>query len=599
MQLDVKEHYEKFLSISTQPPSKKDDCLQICGIFTILLFCAVAKIALSQNGWDKVPKCFHSECLSIFWGETALLKLMKCIINFNLLKQDRHSTLIINSDDETHKTSDLFCTNNLPVVIGGFNKVVDSSQQLADFDSSNSAIFLGSTEYLYDEVFPKLKHTNPKQKSLVILTDFENEKLEKILSDSHKTFDLSRFYLADYSDFVRNSKIKAHTYDVVAVVGSSKVKTFNFERAINRDYVKFDSRRYKNWNKNPMRVFLSPFSLASKIDRKTNDPATLGYMDGEILRIFSLYFNFTLNFISGVVGSSTVLPNGTAKGSLGLLEYGKLDLDANARIVMDYGLKNTAFIYPIRFMPYVFTLPKKSWKDANIMKKSLEIVGSKIYILCLIITLTVPIILFTIDKFYKPHSARFIESFLTVFSISMSVSTRLSKRWSSRWVLGSLALAFVVMGTLFSSLMVEFFYNASKYQQDIYTIDQLLNSDYDIKTIDALIPLFEKVNLKTAPESHVLMHKLIMAALRERFRGDQNAFAGLDLTPLIRGKKTSIFMPLIMVDGLLGKFDDDMIYLKETPYNYFVAMTIRKQLPMLEGEIVMAIWNDDFLKQYF
>lgn len=427
-----------------------------------------------------------------------------------------------------------------------------------------------------------MKTCNPKQKVLAILTDLGKIKLDKILIDSHQIYELSRFYLIDSFDFFNNSNIKIFTYDSVAVKGH-KIKTFN----LNQNLTIFDKERYKNWNKNEIRVLFTSFSLASKVNKTTFDLKTVGYMDGEILKIFSKHFNFTIKFIPqrNENGQGITLSNGTVSGTLGQLEYSHADLDANARIIMDYGTKNTEFLHPIRFMPYVFTIPKKSWKDVNIVAKSFEIFSSKIYILFWLIVLTVPFILYAIDKFYGRHLGQLFNTFLTVLSISFSMTTKLSKRWSSRWILGSLILAFVVMSTLFSSMMVKFFNNINKYQQDVYSIEELVKSNYEIKTIESFASLFENFDSTITAESHIFMHKLIKKAQYEQSIGNENAFIPIDLNEIIKKKKTSLFIPLIMVESLLGKHDEDMTYLKKTPYYYFIAMTIRKQLPMQNGKL--------------
>jgi hypothetical protein len=477
-----------------------------------------------------------------------------------------------------------------PLTILNSNIVTVSEKSRKSFHTLNCAlIIIADRKRCIDVILPRVQEFNPKQRVLVILNDANFTAIENLLKNWTEQFELSRLYIADYSEVKMCKKnIAVFTYNKLTS-GIEKLQKFTLSRQTIDELISFDRRRYENWNKNNLRVIISKFNMVTKIDEKTFDPATLGYVDGEILRIFSRYFNFTIDFCRmGNDGNrfGTRLPNGTFTGYLSLLEYGKVDLIAHARPVMDYKMKNSVFIQPSRQMGYVFVLPKKSWKDISLLKQYFSFFDWKIYLIIVAITFSIPITLFAMDKLTGVRCNSLVDKIFTVISIQFSVTAKIPDRWSSRWIYGSLALAFLVIGTLYSSLTIEFFYNADKYVEEINTIDDLVKSDYEIKFISSLTQLFHDIDEKYAPASHIFLNRLIKSAWKQFEMGEPNVFVNMNTTDdFIRARKYAIFEPINLAEELLGVHGDEIFYIKQTPYVFYNAMIIRRQLPMLSGEL--------------
>lgn len=487
------------------------------------------------------------------------------------------------------QTSELFCLSDTAVLIGK-PEIIQRPKDMtfnADFDDQRSGIFLGTSKYFIDTISRKISQSNPKQKVLAILTDFEESSVENILKYSHKQFELTRLYITSYEDLKNGASVSIHTYDLVAY-GQPTIRKFSIRTKLSRHFLTFNSKRYSNWNKNEMRISLHPFSLAAKIDLKTCDPKSLRYIDGEILKIFSQYFNFSMKLLINTKGGlGTKLPNGSLTGALEMIENGTVDLLASGRIFMNYNSQNISFIYPSRQMTYVFAFPKTSWKDVNILKKYLKSIHWKLCLFIFSVIIFVPLIMVVIQHYQNPlEKHRLTKNYQMIMSISLSVSTKLPKSWPLRWIVGSLLLPFVVISTLYASRMIAFFNDAKKDMQDINTIDELVKSGFEFTILDSLTSIFEENDKETAPESHILIHKMIQNEWKKKNNGDNEAFAA-NLTKVLLDRKTAVFVPMILMQELLGKFGDHITYIKQTPYSYFVTMTMRKQLPMLNGDFLL------------
>lgn len=497
--------------------------------------------------------------------------------------------LLINSNDVWLKTSEIFCSNeNAPVKIGD-DKILQQTNlsKALNFGNQNTEIFVGPIKQLLEVIFPKVSQTNPKQKFLAILPDLTEASMREILRSSSENFKLSRFYVANLNDFlVDTQSIRVSTYNFLAN-GNEMLQQFTLQNENSSEIKAFEESRYKNWNKLKLRATLFPFNMVAKVDQKTYDLSSIGYSDGETLKIFARHFNFTIDFknIPENNGHGQRLTNGTFTGSLRMLENNEVDIAANGRTIIDTKAQNIVFLQSMRQMQYVFTVPKKEWKDVNVFEIYFKFFDWKIYLMFVVVVISIPLILYTIERLYNVQTAELVKNVFTVLSITFSVTTPISKRLPTRCVLGALALAFLVIGNVFSSKMIDFFYNSDKYLQDVHTLEELFKSPYEIKPVLAVAQLFEEIDIKTAPKSHFFMNKILIKAAALSSKGDMYAYASPDnFEDLILSKKYSLMMPLLNVEELLRKYDDHMTYIKTTPYEYYVAMTIRKHVPMYNGE---------------
>lgn len=162
---------------------------------------------------------------------------------------------------------------------------------------------------------------------LAILRDFDIKNISQIFKQVNEKFQLSRLYIADAKKFIENSpEIEIYTSHMLSAHGPKIIK-FSFNETHSKELKLFEQKRFLQWNQNPMRIFFFKAYLRAKIDKKFN-PESLELTDGEILKIFSEKFNFTIKFVFSPDNDTYGyrMDNGTFTGSLGMIEYERADI---------------------------------------------------------------------------------------------------------------------------------------------------------------------------------------------------------------------------------------------------------------------------------
>ena len=139
----------------------------------------------------------------------------------------------------------------------------------------------------------------------------------------------------------------------------TKILKFSFNESEKSNIEIFEKNRFRQWNKNPMKIFFYNHYLRAKVN-ENYDPESLAFACGENLKIFSKKFNFTIKFVFSTDNETfgRRLENGTYTGSLGMIEYERADLagksrkvrklflsenftfSGNTKLIIDYKTKN-------------------------------------------------------------------------------------------------------------------------------------------------------------------------------------------------------------------------------------------------------------------
>lgn len=96
----------------------------------------------------------------------------------------------------------------------------------------------------------------------------------------------------------------------------------------------------------------------------------------------------------------------------------------------------------------------------------------------------------------------------------------------------------------------------------------------------SLSQLFEDIDEKNAPKLHLLIANII----EEDIFSTNKFTPPVNTTTFFMKKNVALFSSIISFEEIRGRFED-LMFLKDTPYVYYIGMTMRRQLPMRRGTI--------------
>lgn len=505
--------------------------------------------------------------------------------------QERQPIIIVNEPGSGIKTSSMFCFQKLTYMIP---KEKGSLQALHTMNDKNAnALFYGSTSYVKNILLPQLGKHIPKSKAFVILNDFNEASVHRILNDSFRKFKLSQLLITDSNQFMRESEnFAVYAYHPYHWNGEN-VQKFNIVGSNLKSYHDFEAKRYHQANGNKLRIFYFNTMVSAKGQQFKNGSFnidTLGYDDGENLRIFSRQLNFTVEFIRSPDHHTYGYrdKNGTFTGALGAIEYDLVDIAVNGRIATQYDTKNIEISAPTGATKLHFIIPKKNRNDINILLSLFRFFDWQIKMIILICLVSMPAMIYWCDLVKNPMKSgmtALLYNYVYAFAILLSVSMKAPTFWPSRCIVGSAMLVWLVIGNTYNGKMTEFL-NTKSGLQDIKTIDELLKSQLQIKMPAALVLLFDQIDESTAPKSHLIIHDIVQKARRAEKNGDKNAFVDeTTFTKLFASKKFATMAPKSFVNFYSTQFFDEdgnnmFTYIKESPYEFYIAIALSRTLPL-------------------
>lgn len=471
-------------------------------------------------------------------------------------------------------------------------------------------IYHGSAQNLYDEVFPKLKNFNPKIRTLIVLSEsFSRELLKEIFTKAwtnFKIFDIViifdqefKRYFEPFSIYAFNTFEASHQNQLFEAKfsGEASEGLESFER--------FQTNRNSNLNGYQLKVVLFQFMMVcegTEYPNGTYKIDTLKYQDAEALKIMSKFANFSINFVksSDGVKHGYQSSNYTFTGSLGMVEYEKADLAANARLVAEYNTTNTLCLFPTNTVKLKFAVPMKLSSEVKILVSLYNFLDGYLKISILAMFLVIPLILFFFDYITgskKLSIDAMIRNYLITYSVMTFVSISMPRYWPSRYVMGSVVLVWLIIGNTCAGKMIEFL-NTNFGLKQISSIDEMSRTSLEVKIPYPMAILFEG-EFDDAPKSHLFINKLVKVARALESVGDKMAFIDVDnMEEMIRSRKYALLFLDNILDFLEKSFYDDngndiMTHIEETPYEYFYAMSVPKTSPFVLrfNELLMRMFE--------
>lgn len=479
---------------------------------------------------------------------------------------------------------------------------------MIDFDMTRALIFYGSSDDVLFDILPRLGKFNPKIKILIFLIDdSSNELLKKIFSDAWKLHKIADIFIIVDREFKKYfESFSVYTYHTFNNDITNQLIEINFsnERKDGLDMLKaFEKNRFKNLNGFKLRVVLFQFMMVCsgvEYPNGTYELDSLKFQDAEALKILSKIMNFTISFVKSPDGvkHGYQTSNFTFTGSLGLIEYEGADLAANARLLAEYNTTNTICLFPTTTTKLKFMVPRKLWKEINILASLYNFLDIGLKLSTLAIFLILPIIIFIFDYLSlskKCPTDSLANNYLMFYSIMTFVSIKLPVNWPSRYITGAVILVWLIIGNTYAGKMIEFL-NTSFGLKQISSIEEMTRTSLEVKIPYPMAILFEG-DFDNATRSHLFINKVVKKARAMESVSDRMAFIDVDnMGEMIQSRKYALLFLDNLIDLLLKSFFDEsgnniLTHIDETPYEYYYAMSAPKTSPFITrfNEVLMHI----------
>lgn len=280
-----------------------------------------------------------------------------------------------------------------------------------------------------------------------------------------------------YNPFIENDDEKGRFY----IFSGSKD---NDLESVSKKILRMHRERTFNAYQHPLRVgMFNLFGLAQSVEDKNGSIYRYNLPDGEMINAVTKAINFKPIFINPPNNSmyGGVTQNGTFTGVLGLLEYGKVDVTFNVRVLKQYGQEHATFLPAIGDTKLSFVVPVVE----NTSKPTFfGILDNTVMISTCIIYGIILWMDYYLNKILSKVKSRTISSDIgykgiTLFGIMLLVSQKKPKIAYRRFLVGSLAIfstiiAFVYQGNMVKILTVS--HESNKFD----TLQRLVDSGLKI-----------------------------------------------------------------------------------------------------------------------
>lgn len=322
----------------------------------------------------------------------------------------------------------------------------------------------------------------------------------------------------------------------------------------------------------------------------------LKYLEGEILKIYSKLMNFSIDFVA-LPNSTTAnygyqLENGTFVGSLGLVEYGEVDLLGNTRVIANYGHTKSKFLHPIKTIKLHFIVPRET-DEASLLASFRNLFQVKVLWGILLILLIVPLVDLLLRNSEKSEPFSFqslIKNYLQFFGIFFMVSVTMPNTQVSRIVWSSMLIFSTVIGGIVVGGLIEIL-NNSMNRSGIRTIEQALDSGIDIVVPPAIAALFEEdidsqsriyQTIHKIASNKTLVEQLFKTKLSQDFKEKRNY---IEFAPELHSRPDIANS----YDPITGK---DLLYVvPKCAFEFHVAQMVPNNSPFIErfNELISRI----------
>lgn len=350
-----------------------------------------------------------------------------------------------------------------------------------------------------------------------------------------------------------------------------------------------------NFNGYPLKVslFERKPTVLSEIPRALRDSRIYSYLksyggyggvDGCVLASLASSLNFSIKIKKISNGQYGSVYHKKATGSLGDVVYKRVDISANGRFMVPYGIDDFEFTTPVSNDILCPVVPKSEriskWKmlfHGFYLETWMTILG--IVFLCIVAW-----------YFFKCKNSRRINefqiAFFEIYGLLLNVPIRLPLKLSQRIFIASFLAFNVIITSIFQGTLVQSFTTVS-YYADINTLIQLEKSNLHIATS---LPVFKNDQSETMKKLHKRVIDLNVSSL-EQAAFSRNVAAmerKQDADFIIHTKFTKNGTPLLHV-------------MSECPYSYFIAYIVPKGSPFLPkfNKVILDFFESGLLTKWY
>lgn len=368
----------------------------------------------------------------------------------------------------------------------------------------------------------KIASTNPKSTVMINIVEGTLEDSKELLRIAYDEYQMLNVAVLSYIPKFENDRMVM--VEVIACVYNpfheNSPETFCIDfHPFNLDenlikFEKYRRKRVEDLQGYKLKVNIFEFDMKSiPVYDENGKISHYTYPDGELLNAIAKYMNFTPVYVENAEGEDYGYQdsNGNFTGSLGAVEYGKVDLIANARFIADYNTEKSLFLQPITMTKLYFTIKKRETTRiinfALIFKLDFT---SRIFFIVTI--LLFPVSYYIINRiesrvYGQKKLLSAVETLMYVLALIHGISTKHSQLRASR-IIVTMVLFFALIT---SSFLQGTILNDSKTIITIgkvSKIDQLYERDFKIAMQPVLTYVFQgqiesSVNILLSPEDAV------------------------------------------------------------------------------------------------
>lgn len=359
--------------------------------------------------------------------------------------------------------------------------------------SENRGIIFNGLYYTSPlEILPQLKDINPLVKIIIFVREISITNAKSVLESCWNQYKLLNLMIISMSPVIFHLMNPYNSTFMLLPLNDDSV---NAAKLING----FIEYRRTNLQLFPLKINAFDTTKFCKITNATSggggvgvgkgDAAKFQGICGETIAAIKKAINCSIQLIPplddqeyGFVGN-----NGTYLGSLGEIEYGRVDVAANVRLVADFSeSKNLLFIHPLYDLKYCFLVPY-GYYEVNFEVLPHKFIDHYAFIIFIISIASLIIVEYVIqripsaNKNKNNHSDTLVEVTLRFFSLYCNVSTRLTPTLlQSRMLYGTMLMAVIILTNCFQGSIIERL-NQDENSKNIETIQQLIDSDLVIR----------------------------------------------------------------------------------------------------------------------
>lgn len=445
-------------------------------------------------------------------------------------------------------------------------------------------------EDIIDHFYAKVLKHNPKTMLMFQLLDQSYDSAKEILRVGYEKYKILNVAVFVHIEKFTDGRPKGSLCMYNPFSGNDKVRTPDFH-CINFTVVgflqqlneigEFLKSRTSNLQRFPIRVDIFEYPMTCKAVYGPNKTiARYAYTDGELAHIASQMMNFTPIYITPLDGKfGQIYPNGSFSGSLAALEYEKVDLVANARLISDYQTTKSVFLEPIVTEKFKFFIQRRETKRQLMISLLTQYdLPSRIITIALMVIFPIVFLLIKVGeaKILRTRNKHSLAgTALYTFALQHNVSVTQSRFASSRIIVITIVFYALIVTSLFQGTIIKNL-NTNQNVGSIKTIEGLLDNDYTMLITHTLKSIFK------AQSGDRLRDKLNQIARKSPGTDTEGGLASL-----MKNKNVAFLWAGLYTTNYLNRYYDAttgknlLEVIPETAFEFYIAMMAPKASPFL------------------